>query len=670
MTNNVLQFSIDKLPGVGIKTKKLLNSFNIYSVKDLLFNVPYKLNYIPNLTREIKNNQKVKILGTVSSLITTRFYNKNKSRSYFTIISDIGSLKVFFFNQTYLKNKINIGDKVLIIGIYNINTLSITASSISLKNLPNNDDGDEFKVTYSLPKGISQKKFSQLIVNSFELLKNEDNEIVDIVPENFKGIKSLEKILYNLHFPKNERTYNKIKKMFAFHELLYYQLKLQLQFSKKKDDKKFALKIKRSDVDFFIKNLPFLLTRSQNSSIEEICEDLKSPYQTMRLLQGDVGCGKTVVVATLIYAVSKLGMQSAIMAPTEILAVQHYNLFKDFYKNKNIKIELITSNTKKNTRENVLEKLEEGEIDVLVGTHSIIQEDVKFKNIKFAVVDEQHRFGVNQRKKILEKSKNINYLMLSATPIPRSMAISLVSNIKITNIDELPSGRQKILTFKVNKKDLNSVYKNLKKELDKGRQAYVVCPLIEESEKSDLKNIINVYNDIKDYFKDEIRVAILNGKMKMEEKDFIMKEFAERNIDILVSTTVIEVGINVPNATYMIIMDANRFGLATLHQLRGRVGRGKEQAYCILVSDIKNERIDIMCIENDGFKIAEFDLKNRGPGDIFGIKQSGLPEFKVANIFEDVELMYLAKKLSFKLLEEKSNREKIMNYINFKNYNY
>ena len=260
--------------------------------------------------------------------------------------------------------------------------------------------------------------------------------------------------------------------------------------------------------------------------------------------------------------------------------------------------------------------------------------------------------------------------MLSATPIPRSMAISLVSNIKITNIDELPSGRQKTLTFKVNKKDLNSVYKNLKKELDKGRQAYVVCPLIEESEKSDLKNIINVYNDIKDYFKDEIRVAILNGKMKIEEKDFIMKEFAERNIDILVSTTVIEVGINVPNATYMIIMDANRFGLATLHQLRGRVGRGKEQAYCILVSDVKNERIDIMCIENDGFKIAEFDLKNRGPGDIFGIKQSGLPEFKVANIFEDVELMYLAKKLSSKLLEEKSNREKIMNYINFKNYNY
>ena len=271
-------------------------------------------------------------------------------------------------------------------------------------------------------------------------------------------------------------------------------MKLQLQFSQKKDDKKFSLKIKQSDVDFFIKNLPFLLTKSQNSSIEEICEDLKSPYQTMRLLQGDVGCGKTVVVATLIYAVSKLGMQSAIMAPTEILAVQHYNLFKDFYKNKNIKIELITSNTKKNTRENILEKLEEGEIDVLVGTHSIIQEDVKFKNIKFAVVDEQHRFGVNQRKKFLEKSKNINYLMLSATPIPRSMAISLVSNIKITNIDELPSGRQKTLTFKVNKKDLNSVYKNLKKELDKGRQAYVVCPLIEESEKSDLKNIINVYN--------------------------------------------------------------------------------------------------------------------------------------------------------------------------------
>ena len=409
--------------------------------------------------------------------------------------------------------------------------------------------------------------------------------------------------------------------MFAFHELFDYQLKLQLQnINSRVEDNRYAISISNQDIKEFKESLPFSLTSAQNRVIDEIVDDLEQPYKMDRLLQGDVGSGKTAVAAATLYGAIKSGYQTAIMAPTEILANQHFETFFEFFKDLNISVALLTSSTPKKERNIILSLLESGEIELIVGTHSLIQEDVKFSNLKYVITDEQHRFGVKQRQILSNKGEAVNSLMMTATPIPRSLAITLITDIKVSTIDELPAGRKKVKTYKANNKSFYKVLDNIRMELDNGRQGYVVCPLIEESEKMDLQNVEETYENIREYLPDEYKISVLHGKMSNKEKDEIVEKFLKKEIHILISTTVIEVGVNVANATFMIIVDAHRFGLATLHQLRGRVGRSNYQSYCILVTDSKSERIDIMCLENDGFKIAEFDLKQRGPGDFFGTK--------------------------------------------------
>ena len=467
-----------------------------------------------------------------------------------------------------------------------------------------------------------------------------ENVILDLVPENFKGIWKLDKILYTLHYPKNSEEFDKAKKMFAFHELFNYQLKLQLQnINSRIEDNRYCVGVNNKDIDEFKNSLPFTLTGAQSRVIDEIVDDLNNPYKMDRLLQGDVGSGKTAVAAATLYATIKAGYQTAIMAPTEILANQHFETFFEFFKDLNISVALLTSSTPKKDRNTILSLLEVGEIELLIGTHSLIQEDVKFNNLKYVITDEQHRFGVKQRQLLSNKGEAVNSLMMTATPIPRSLAITLITDIKVSTIDELPAGRKKVQTYKATNKSFYKVLDNIRMELDNGRQGYLP---------------------------DDYKIAILHGKMNNKEKDAIVEKFLNKEIHILISTTVIEVGVNVPNATFMIIVDAHRFGLATLHQLRGRVGRSKFQSYCILVTDSKSERIDIMCLENDGFKIAEFDLKQRGPGDFFGTKQSGVPSFKVADLINDVDLMYLAKKLAVKIIEVTDNKERLLQYVGLK----
>ena len=452
--------------------------------------------------------------------------------------------------------------------------------------------------------------------------------------------------------------------MFAFHELFDYQLKLQLQnINSRVEDNRYAISISNQDIKEFKESLPFSLTSAQNRVIDEIVDDLEQPYKMDRLLQGDVGSGKTAVAAATLYGAIKSGYQTAIMAPTEILANQHFETFFEFFKDLNISVALLTSSTPKKERNIILSLLESGEIELIVGTHSLIQEDVKFSNLKYVITDEQHRFGVKQRQILSNKGEAVNSLMMTATPIPRSLAITLITDIKVSTIDELPAGRKKVKTYKANNKSFYKVLDNIRMELDNGRQGYVVCPLIEESEKMDLQNVEETYENIREYLPNEYKIAVLHGKMTNKEKDEIVEKFLNKEIHILISTTVIEVGVNVANATFMIIVDAHRFGLATLHQLRGRVGRSNYQSYCILVTDSKSERIDIMCLENDGFKIAEFDLKQRGPGDLFGTKQSGVPSFKVADLINDVDLMYLAKKLALKIIEVTDNKQRLLQYI-------
>ena len=660
---NILEKSVETIKGVGKKYLQTLNELEIYTIRDILYNIPYRVSSSTDFSSSVKDNEKVITTGKVETRVSTQFYGNRRSRSFFTLSTSSGSIKIVFFNQHYLKKNLVEGRDVVVKGIYNAANNTITASSVSFNITEEKPKGDTIEVFYHLKQGITQKKFIKLVEESFKMIDGE-NVILDLVPENFKGIWKLEKILYTLHYPKNADEFDKARKMFAFHELFNYQLKLQLQnINSRIEDSRYSVGVVNKDINEFKDSLPFTLTGAQSRVIDEIVADLNEPYKMDRLLQGDVGSGKTAVAAATLYAAIKAGYQTAIMAPTEILANQHFETFFEFFKDLNISVALLTSSTPKKERNTILSLLEVGEIELLIGTHSLIQEDVKFNNLKYVITDEQHRFGVRQRQLLSNKGEAVNSLMMTATPIPRSLAITLITDIKVSTIDELPAGRKKVQTYKANNKSFYKVLDNIRMELDNGRQGYVVCPLIEESEKMDLQNVEETYENIKNYLPDDYKIAILHGKMSNKEKDAIVEKFLAKEIHILISTTVIEVGVNVPNATFMIIVDAHRFGLATLHQLRGRVGRSKYQSYCILVTDSKSERIDIMCLENDGFKIAEFDLKQRGPGDFFGTKQSGVPSFKVADLINDVDLMYLAKKLAVKIIEVTDNKQRLLQYV-------
>ena len=659
---NILEKSVETIKGVGKKYLQTLNELDIYTIRDVLYNIPYRVSSSTDFSISVKDNEKVVATGKVETRVSTQFYGKKRSRSFFSLLTATGSIKIVFFNQHYLKKNLLEGRDLVVKGTYNRANNTITASSISFGKEEKKDNNDKIEVFYHLKQGITQKRFVKLVEEAFNMI-DEENVILDLVPENFKGIWKLEKILYTLHFPKDIEQFDKARKMYAFHELFNYQLKLQLQsINRRIEDKKYSIYINDNEINTFKKQLPFNLTNAQNRVIDEIIADLSTPYKMDRLLQGDVGSGKTAVAAATLYGVIKSGYQAAIMAPTEILANQHFETFFEFFRELNISIALLTSNTPKKERNKILSLLEVGEVELLIGTHSLIQDDVIFKNLKYVITDEQHRFGVRQRKILSNKGEAVNSLMMTATPIPRSLAITLITDIKVSTIDELPAGRKKVQTYKANNKSFYKVLDNIMMELDNGRQGYVVCPLIEESEKMDLQNVEDTYEKIKEYLPDSYKIAILHGKMSNKEKDEIVERFLNKEIHILISTTVIEVGVNVPNATFMIVVDAHRFGLATLHQLRGRVGRSKFQSYCILITDSKSERIDIMCLENDGFKIAEFDLKQRGPGDFFGTKQSGVPSFKVADLINDVDLMYLAKRLALKIIEVTDNKNRLLQY--------
>ena len=660
---NILEKSVGTIKGVGKKYLQTLNELEIYTIRDVLYNIPYRVSSSTDFSSSVKDNEKVITTGRIETRVSTQFYGNRRSRSFFTLSTSSGSIKIVFFNQHYLKKNLIEGRDVVVKGTYNATNNTITASSISFNSAEEKPKGDTIEVFYHLKQGITQKKFIKLVEESFRMIDGE-NVILDLVPENFKGIWKLDKILFTLHYPKNSDEFDKARKMFAFHELFNYQLKLQLQnINSRIEDARYSIGIADFYVEEFKNSLPFKLTGAQSRVIEEIVKDLNEPFKMDRLLQGDVGSGKTAVAAATLYSVIKAGYQTAIMAPTEILANQHFETFFEFFKDLNISVALLTSSTPKKERNTILSLLEVGEVELLIGTHSLIQEDVIFKNLKYVITDEQHRFGVKQRQILSNKGEAVNSLMMTATPIPRSLAITLITDIKVSTIDELPAGRKKVQTYKANNKSFYKVLDNIRMELDNGRQGYVVCPLIEESEKMDLQNVEETYENIKNYLPKDYKIAILHGKMSNKEKDAIVEKFLNKEIHILISTTVIEVGVNVPNATFMIIVDAHRFGLATLHQLRGRVGRSEFQSYCILVTDSKSERIDIMCLENDGFKIAEFDLKQRGPGDFFGTKQSGVPSFKVADLINDVDLMYLAKRLAVKIIEVTDNKERLLQYV-------
>lgn len=522
---------------------------------------------------------------------------------------------------------------------------------------------------YPLTFSLSQNTIRKIIENGLKDVE-EDGGLKETLPQyilNEYKLEEINKAIETVHFPKEFADFEIARKRFVFEELLSTQLALlQLKNSNLKDHKgiRFSKDAHMSDV---INSLPFNLTKAQLRVLEEIDKNMEQDKSMNRLLQGDVGSGKTVVAMISAYKAVKSGYQVAVLAPTAILATQHLENFQKILKKFDIRCELLISGITKKKKTEILEKLQNGEIDILIGTHAMLEENVTFKNLGLVVTDEQHRFGVKQRTTMAQKGENPDVLVMSATPIPRTLALILYGDLDISVIDELPPNRKKIETFAVTKALEDRVNNFVRKQVDEGRQAYIVCPLVEESEENDLQSVISLYEKCKTEVFPNYRIEYIHGKMKQKEKDDIMERFKNGEIDILISTTVIEVGVDVPNSSIMVIEDAQRFGLAQLHQLRGRVGRGEYQSYCILKYEGKGkntrERMKIMTQTNDGFVISQKDLELRGSGDFFGTNQHGIPDFKIANLFTDIDILKLAQEAAIKIVNDDEKLEKPENIL-------
>ena len=583
----------------------------------------------------------------------TRFA-RNKVMLKMLVRDDTGDCVLTWFNQTYLKNKFKVGERYQFYGKVNIKYGRIEmARPVFDKEGLNKNTGKIIPI-YPLTYKLSQNKLRSIIENGLKLtLGKLDETIPDYILKEY-NLEDINTATRQIHFPSNFDEYSRARRRFVFEELLTVQLallSLKSRYDKETDGIQFDKNVKMSDV---INSLPFRLTRAQLKVLEEIDNDMENNKPMNRLLQGDVGSGKTIVSIISAYKAAKSGYQSAIMAPTAILAEQHMQEFSKVLEKFGIKCELLLGGMRAKKRREVLEQLKNGEIDVLIGTHALIVDDVEFKKLGLVVTDEQHRFGVRQRANIVSKGLNPDVLVMTATPIPRTLALILYGDLDISIIDELPPNRKKIETYPVTKNYERRVEEFIRANVAKGRQAYIVCPLVEDNEEfENYKSVVELAEKYQNDVFPEYQVAYLHGKMKQKEKDDIMQRFKEGEIQILVSTTVIEVGVNVPNANIMVVQNAEHFGLAQLHQLRGRVGRGEYQSYCILIyegnSRTTRERMKIMKDTDNGFIVAEKDLELRGSGEFFGTRQHGLPEFKIANLFEDVSVLKDVQNLSAKI---------------------
>ncbi len=618
----------------------------IRTVVDLMEYLPYRYDdFRLRDLEEVAHDERVTVEGKVHSEPALMFYGRKKSRLTLRILVGRVLVQAVFFNQPYLKKKISLHDTVTVTGKWDKNRQIITVQSHQLG--PHNKQGD-FEPVYALKGTIKGNALTKYIRAAFHDFGNLIEEILpNYYLEKYKLSGRLD-ALYQMHFPDSPQAMKQARRRFVFEEFLLFQLKMQaLRKFEREHSHGISQQYDIDKIQSFTDTLPFPLTNAQKRVVNEISADMKSPYRMNRLLQGDVGSGKTVVSAIALYSSVTAGYQGALMVPTEILAEQHADSLSALLEPTGTTVALLTSSVKGKRRALLLEKLKEGEIDILIGTHALIQGDVEFENLGLVVTDEQHRFGVNQRRLLREKGGSPDVLFMTATPIPRTLAITVFGEMDVSIIDEMPAGRKAIETYWAKEDMLTRVLAFMEKELKAGRQAYVICPLIEESDKLDVQNSIDVYNQLSQHFQGRFSVGLMHGRLHPDEKEEVMRSFSRNEVQVLVSTTVVEVGVNVPNATFMLIYDAERFGLSTLHQLRGRVGRGDDQSYCILLADPKTEvgkeRMKIMTETNDGFVLSEKDLELRGPGDFFGRKQSGMPEFKVADMIHDYRALEVAR---------------------------
>lgn len=663
MGERELAESVVNLKGIGEKTGKLFNKCGVYTCRDLIYYFPrtYDKFEPPVRACDLKEGEVCSVSLTIIGNIMRRKV-RNLSIISFEAADQTGKVKMTYFNAPYLINSLKSGTTHIFRGVVRKKGNFFTIDQ------PKMYKAEEYATLcgklmprYPLVKSLSNNTVTKAVQKAF----NSAGKFEEFVPEDIikrLGLMSFFDAIYNIHFPKDGATLEQARRRLAYNEFFLFVLKLRLLKKLQEENRNTFPIIEVAEAKRFLEKLPYRLTNAQLNAYNDIISDISGPYVMNRLIQGDVGSGKTVVAFLALLTAAANGYQGAIMAPTEVLAAQHFEGFKeliDKYGLTSIKPVLLTGALSAKDKREAQRMIKEGEVNCIVGTNALIQEKVEYKNLALVVTDEQHRFGVRQREALAGKGENVHVLAMSATPIPRTLAIILYGDLHISVIDELPGGRIPIKNCVVGTDYRNTAYKFICDQVKAGHQAYVICPMVEEGELDGVENVTDYTDKLKSALPPEISVATLHGKMKPAMKDEIMEAFARKDIDVLVSTTVIEVGINVPNATVMMIENAERFGLSQLHQLRGRVGRGDAQSYCIFLntskSDDAKKRLDIMNRSNDGFKIAEEDLRQRGPGELFGIRQSGELNFRIGDIYHDSDLLKSASMDADRILSEDPN---------------
>lgn len=655
---------LTQIKGLGMKTCEKLDKLGIKDIKSLLTFYPFRYNIIKRSNlKEVKNNEQITIDGIIESIPSIFYFKGKKDKMNFKLNTGFKTFNIVIFNRGFLKNKLTIGTEITVVGKIDKIKSIIVVSDLYFGKI----DKERIEPVYHTTFGLSNKQIRKYINSTVDLGYEIDDYIPTFISQKYHLLNKSEAIRH-LHNPVDEIKLKQSIKRTKYEELFVYMLKMNYLKQSKKIDHGLKRDISYDKVEQFIDDLPFELTRDQIKSVEEIYKDLTEDMRMNRLLQGDVGSGKTIVAFITMYINYLGGYQSALMAPTEILAQQHYQNSKELFKKYNIDIALLTGKTKTKEKKEIYEKLKNGTIDFIIGTHALFTDDVIYKNLGLVITDEQHRFGVNQRSNLKNKGTTPDILYMSATPIPRTYALTLYGDMDVSNIKTLPSGKKQIITTLKTEKEIKDVLTSMYNELKQRHQIYVVAPLIEESDKIDLKNVYDLEEKFNKAFGKICNIDILHGKMKPSEKEEIMQKFKENKINILISTTVIEVGVDVKNATMMVIFDAERFGLSALHQLRGRVGRNNLQSYCILISNYEKERLNVLTKTNDGFKVSEEDFLLRGSGDIFGLRQSGDMIFKMADLKQDFNILLKAKEDSEYLLKnltkiDPKEQQKYLNLI-------
>lgn len=640
---------LEDIKGIGPKSLLALKALNLYTKDDVINYFPYRYNvYTPVKLRECSEGDTCTITGYVESAAKAFFIRKNLNKLSFAFNTGSELVNVTIFNRAYLKPNIRIKSYISVIGKYNRKSNTFMASDIKLTPITKT----VIEPVYHLNQGIKRSNFKKLVDEILDNTVEIKSNVPDYLIEKYNFINKKEAVT-NVHKPKDINSLKKADLHLIYEELFTFMLKVSYLKEKNASDGKFNIKSFDEDkVNNFISSLPFNLTDGQMQAVSDIKGDFLSKKKMNRLILGDVGSGKTIVSFIALYMNMLAGYQGVLMAPTEILAVQHFNNMVGLFGDK-LNIQLLTSSTKKGERNKILQNLKNGETQVLIGTHSLLNDELVYNNLGLVITDEQHRFGVNQRQTLQEKGKDVDVLYMSATPIPRTLALTIYGDMDITEIRTKPGGRKEIITKIFKNSELKNVLEKMLNEIKAGHQIYVVAPLIDDEEDEKM-NVTSLKDKFDVAFNGMVPTGLLHGKMKPNQKDEVMNSFKNGDTKILISTTVIEVGVDVKNATMMVIFNAERFGLATLHQLRGRVGRNDKQSYCYLISDYDAERLKVLEHSNDGFYISEQDFKLRGGGDIFGIRQSGEQSFKIANLNRDYKILMQCKSDAEEFLQSKN----------------